>query len=168
MRHPEGPVQVGVDDAAELIRRLREGRPGLAHPGVVHQAVNLPELGQGEVHERRAVLRLGDVSRPGAHVDALGRQVTCHVLESRGPASRDDDPAAGPAHRAGEADAQSGGRAGDDDDLAIEAECLQGIHCDLRDQRARPAAARTSVPTAASPCDSALLDHRTVKDHDAT
>ena len=92
----------------------------------------MPELGQGEVDERAAVLRLGDVGRQGAHRGIRGRQVGRDVFQAIGPPPGEDHLPADGGDRVGEADAEAGCRAGDDDDLAIEAERLEGIHRGLR------------------------------------
>ena len=112
----------------ECLRRLLYGRSGLAHPGVVDQAVDLAELGHREVDEGGAGVRVGDVGRQGPHRGALRRELPGDVIQALGPASRQHHPPAGRGDRAGEADAKAGSRARDDDDPAIEAECPQGIH----------------------------------------
>jgi hypothetical protein len=71
LRHPEDAVEVDVDDAPELLRRLPHRRARRTYPRVVHEAVNLPELGDREIHERGAGVRIGDVGRLTAHFGAL-------------------------------------------------------------------------------------------------
>jgi hypothetical protein len=142
----------------ELLGRLFDGGPRSPHPGVVHQAVDLPELGHGEVDQGRAGVRVGDVGRLGAHLRAPGREFGRHLVQALGTAPGQHRPAADRGDGPGEADAQARGRAGDDDDPAIETESLQGIHHVLR------VWAKSGTTGAAS----GTLTARTLKDHYAT
>jgi hypothetical protein len=134
----------------ELLGRLPDGRARLAYPGVVHEAVDAPELGHGEVDERGAGVRIGDVGRPGAHFSAPGPDLARYLLEPLGAPSREHDMATDRGDGVGEANAEPRGRASDDDDPVIETERLQWIHHVLRVRRAR------------------VLDRAAVKDHYAT
>jgi hypothetical protein len=79
LRHPERAVQVDVDHLPELFGGLLDGGPSLAYAGVVHQAVDLPELGHREVDKCCALAWIGDVGRSradgGAVSGELGRDV---------------------------------------------------------------------------------------------
>lgn len=110
----------------------------------------MPELGHREVDERGAGARIGHVGRPGAHFGAPGPDLAPYLLEPLRAPSREHDVAADRGNGAGEADAETRGRARDDDDPAFQTECLQGIHHVLQVRRAR------------------VLDSTAVKDHYAT
>ncbi len=125
LRHPVGAVEVDVDHLAELLRRLARGGIGGADPGVVDEHVDLAQRAHGLLDHARAVLGLGDVGGDGDAAAAERLDVALGLLEPLRAAGADRDVGAGLGEPGGERGAEPGRGAGDDGDLAVEAEAVE-------------------------------------------
>ncbi|MDX6685138.1 MAG: hypothetical protein QOF86_1266 [Baekduia sp.] len=123
--HPVGAVEVDVDDAAELLGRLARGGDRGAHAGVVDEDVDAAQLADRGLDQRAGVLGLADVGGDGDRPAARGLHQRLRVLEAVGAAGAQRYVGSRLGQRLGERDTQAGGRAGDDGDLAVEAEGVQ-------------------------------------------
>ena len=125
----ERRVQVDVDDLAEVLRLHLEHRNALDDAGVVDQDVDdadlLADLGDGRLHG----LLIGHVADVAMRLDALlgigGQALVDQVLVD----VVEDDGRARLGKRGGDGEADAVGSAGDQGDLALEAELVdEAVH----------------------------------------
>ena len=101
---------------------------GGADAGVVHQDVDAPELAHAGVHQRAAVLGLGDVRAHGDHAATERLDGLARVLQLLGAPGAEHDVGARLGERGGEDRPQPGGGAGDHGDAVVESEAIEDAH----------------------------------------
>ena len=128
LRHPVAAVEVDVDDLAELVGLLARRRVGGPDAGVVDEDVDAPELLDGGVDERLAVLGLGDVGGDRDRPPARRLDELLGLLQLLDAPRAERDVGAGLSQRLGERHPEARRGSGDDRDLAVQLEPVQDSH----------------------------------------